>query len=105
MSFFATHGVYAEEHTLGNRYEVSVEMACQVKPGDRLDHTVDYAEAYLLISQRMAQPTLLLETLTLEIAEALLGLPDVQRATVRVAKANPPIGGICATAYAEISLP
>lgn len=90
---------------LGNRYIVEVELHCSVDTEAGLAGTVDYSEAYRVVAERMAEPTPLLETLAYDMAIRLLQLPRVGRATIKVAKQQPPLGGLCSQSYVQLTLP
>jgi dihydroneopterin aldolase len=105
MSFYGYHGAYAEENKLGNRYEVGVEMQALLDSEvaeDKLSSTVNYETIYRLVAETMAEKHRLLERLALRIgAKILAHAPEVTSVKVRVAKTNPPVGGVCEKAYAE----
>jgi dihydroneopterin aldolase len=105
MSFYGYHGAYAEENKLGNRYEVGVEMEALLDPdveNDRLSATVNYEMVYRIVAETMAEKHRLLERLALRIgARVLAAAPMVESVRVRVAKTNPPVGGVCEKAFAE----
>ncbi|MCS7085465.1 MAG: dihydroneopterin aldolase [Bacteroidia bacterium] len=105
MLFYGYHGAYDEENKLGNRYEVGVEMEAWLDPGvaeDRLSSTVNYEEIYRLVARTMSEKHRLLERLAMQIAARILeAAPQVESVRVRVAKTNPPVGGVCEKAHAE----
>jgi len=71
-------------------------------PGEvvnRLEDCVNYELLFALIKERMDRPEPLLETLVMQIAEAMLGqFKAIQKVLVEIEKVNPPIekykGGI-----------
>ncbi len=105
MSFYGYHGAYVEENKLGNRYEVGVEMEAVLDPeveNDRLSATVNYETIYRVVAETMAEKHRLLERLAMRIgAKILAAAQEVESVKVRVAKTNPPVGGVCEKAYAE----
>ncbi len=97
LTFFAYHGVLAEERRLGNTFVVDLVLEADVRDAihtDNLADTVNYAEAYELVKREMSVPSLLLEHVCGRIAEALLDtFSSLQRVHVCVTKKNPPIEG------------
>lgn len=98
LEFFGFHGVPAGERETGNRYTVDVHVEVDVSRAaehDELSGTVDYSELYRIIAEVMGQQAKLLEYLAGQMLRRLLQeLPAIQKATVSVAKANPPVGGV-----------
>ncbi len=96
MVFFGRHGALPAERDLGARFTVDVELGVDLSPAgttDRLAETVDYGRAYQLVREVVeGEPRNLLETVAERIAERMLALPRVERATVRVHK-RPPLEG------------
>ncbi len=96
MAFFGRHGVFPAERELGGHFTVDVELDVDLShaaASDRLQDTVDYANAYALVREVVeGEPCHLLETVAGRIAERLLGLERVRRARVRVRK-RPPLPG------------
>ena len=96
MAFFGRHGVFPAERELGARFTVDVELEADLQAAgasDRLDDTVNYAHAYELVREVVeGEPCHLLEAVASRIADRMLTLPRVERATVRVHK-KPPLEG------------
>ena len=96
MAFFGRHGVFPAERELGARFTVDVTLEGDLHEAsrtDRLDRTIDYAQAYAAVQEVVeGEPCHLLEAVADRIAERLLQLPRVERATVRVQK-RPPLEG------------
>ncbi|MCS7082958.1 MAG: dihydroneopterin aldolase [Bacteroidetes bacterium] len=104
-SFYAHHGVFAEEHTLGGRYEIDLDVELDISRAaetDALSHTVDYERLYGFVRQVVLENRFfLLERLAYRIAHAVLEeFPQALSVEVRVRKPNPPVGGVCD--YAEV---
>lgn len=106
-AFFARHGVFREEETLGQRFYV--DAALTVEPGDALERdtiagTVDYGTAFGVIERIVTgERHLLIETLALSIGKALTAeFPQVSRAEITVRKPNAPVAGILD--YAEVTV-
>jgi dihydroneopterin aldolase len=96
MQFYGYHGVFPEENKLGQRYQVDVEMHMPLaKPGasDKIEHTVNYAEAYEIIKAIVEQQVFkLIEALAERIASELLQTyTSINEITVCVVKPHPPV--------------
>jgi len=98
MEFFAYHGHYDVEQKIGNRFlvDISIEYDCsKAADSDRLDDALDYQKVYLLIKKEMGIVSNLLEHVVQRILDALKSqFPGIQKATVKVSKMNPPMGGL-----------
>ena len=97
MVFYAYHGCYHEEQLTGNNFAVDITMDYDMEKAsgsDELCDALNYAEAYELVKQEMAVRSHLLEHLSSRILDRLFEhFPQLNEATVCVAKLNPPIGG------------
>jgi 7,8-dihydroneopterin aldolase/epimerase/oxygenase len=94
VKFFAYHGLYEHEKVNGNEFEVNlvVHYFPQQICIDRIEDTVDYAQLFQLVSNRMAIATPLLETLVMEIANSVIEqFTMVAHVFVSIAKLKPPI--------------
>lgn len=95
LKLFARHGVAPQETTVGNTFEVTVqlEFACeQAMRTDNLDQTINYAAVVELIKQEMAQPSKLLENVALRIYENITNhYPLVSGGSIAIYKLQPPI--------------
>ncbi|MBP6385288.1 MAG: dihydroneopterin aldolase [Pseudarcicella sp.] len=107
MEFFAYHGVSDEEQKIGNKYQVDVELDCDINAAavsDDLKYTINYAEVYLIVDRIMAKKTRLLEHIAFNIIEEIKQqFQQVDSVTVEVSKFNPPLGGICARSKITLS--
>ena len=107
MAFYAYHGVLPQERTVGGEYWVDLTLypdnISAAVQDDRLDGTVNYAEAYEIVRREMAQPSALLEHVDGRIAQALFAaFPALLRIEVEVCKVNPPIGAACEGASVKL---
>ena len=107
--FYAHHGVMQEEHRLGGRFEVDVEMELnfdEAAQNDDLSKTVDYERVYREVKEIVTENKFyLIERLSYLIAQRILDNEGVVRKIeVTVRKANPPVGGPCASAEAHCKL-
>ncbi|MEM1127221.1 MAG: dihydroneopterin aldolase [Bacteroidota bacterium] len=107
--FYAHHGVMQEEHQLGGRYEVDVEMDLdfeEAAQADDLTKTVDYGQVYNAARDLVTENRFhLIEKLAYLIAHRVLDLDTtVETVTVTVRKLRPPVGGLCDCAEATYRL-
>jgi len=94
---FAYHGVLLEEQTLGQEFQISLELGVNLSEhsSDQIDAVPDYRTAVSVVEEVMyGQSQRLLETLACLIAEKLLTIQGVLEVTVEVRKPNPPIPGV-----------
>lgn len=106
--FYAHHGVMQEEHRVGGRYAVDVEMNIDFEEAaqtDKLELTVDYEIVYNILKELIvSQKKYLIEALSRQIALTVMDrFPKVSDVLVRVRKMNPPVGGVCDYAEVEYS--
>ncbi|MDR2563058.1 MAG: dihydroneopterin aldolase [Prevotellaceae bacterium] len=97
MEFFARHGCFPEERIIGNRFivslamEVNADRACE---SDEIADAVNYQNSYEIVKAEMQQPSHLLEHVAKRILDALFkNQKGISKATVKVSKINPPMGG------------
>ncbi|MCL2178887.1 MAG: dihydroneopterin aldolase [Proteobacteria bacterium] len=97
MEFFARHGWFPEERTIGNVFRVDLRIEAdlsQAACSDRLEDTINYQHVYAIVKREMEIPSRLLEHLCEKILCALYAeLEGIQKATVKVSKKHPPLGG------------
>ena len=106
--FYAYHGVLTDEQNLGGKFEVDVDLVCDLSRGARSDHlrdTVDYTRVYEAIRTAvMGKKTFLLEALGETIARSILReFRKVLSVTVRVRKPGAPIKGVVDTIEVEVT--
>lgn len=99
LEFYAHHGWYSEEQSLGNRFQVDLKICATADlahSSDELSHTVDYVAVYKLVQRVMEIKFKLLETLGQRIiSEIRAKFPQVTQVEVTISKFNPPISGLC----------
>lgn len=103
--FYARHGAFEQEATLGQRFFVDVVMhvaANEALENDDVESTVHYGIAYEIVEKVVTQNRRnLIEALARDIAVALCAWsPQIKRADITVRKPSVPIPGILD--YAEV---
>ena len=97
MEFYAYHGHYEEERVVGNRFllDLKIEADCDKAANtDNIKDAVNYQTAYKIIKGQMQQKSHLLENIAKRILDALFAnMSGIQKATIKVRKMNPPMGG------------
>ncbi|MEX2116797.1 MAG: dihydroneopterin aldolase [Bacteroidota bacterium] len=106
--FYAYHGVLSDEQKLGGKFEVDVELRCDLRKGttsDNLRDTVDYEQVYDCIRLSVfGKKYFLLEGLGGAIIRGILKkFSKVQVVTVRVRKPNAPVKGVIDTVEVEMT--
>jgi dihydroneopterin aldolase len=97
MEFYSFHGHFREERIVGNKFLVNLtieaDMTVPAKT-DNLRDAVNYQKAYEIVKQQMDNKSYLLENIAGRILDALYSeMEGIQKATVKVSKLNPPLGG------------
>jgi dihydroneopterin aldolase len=105
--FYAYHGVLLDEQNLGGKFEVDVDLHCNLSRGatsDLLDDTVNYERVYDCIRTLVLEKKhLLLESLASAIGRGILkNFSKVHSVTVKVRKPSAPVKGIID--YVEVEL-
>jgi dihydroneopterin aldolase len=94
---YAYHGCLNEETKIGSDYRVDLKVKGDLQKSattDALVDTVDYVFLNRVVVEEMAHPCALLETVAKRILTRIFKENNqVQKATIRVSKINPPIGG------------
>ena len=98
-SFYAYHGAIVEEQNLGGKFEVDIDLFCDLLPAaetDSLRKTVDYEKVYAYVSSVIhSKKNYLIEALAHTIARGIIQeFPSVEQVTVRVRKPHPPVKGV-----------
>ena len=106
--FYAYHGTEEDEQNLGGKFEVDVDLYCDVSVAaekDALTKTVDYEKVYAVISQVvLARKYRLLEALAMTIGKAIIrDFYNVERVVTRIRKPHPPVKGVVDHVEVEIS--
>ena len=106
-SFYAYHGAVVEEQNLGGKFEVDLDLYCDLLPAaetDSLHKTVDYEKVYAHVSRAIhSKKNYLIETLAHTIASGIIReFQSVERVTIRVRKPHPPVKGVID--YVEVEM-
>ena len=93
MRFFAYHGYYKEEQTLGNHFLVDVYVEPNAQKLKDYELPVDYETIYLIVKYEMEKTSKLLENVSERIIKSTVTkYPDAE-VLVNIRKCNPPLGG------------
>lgn len=94
VTFFAYHGLYEQEKIDGNDFEVNliVHYFAEQNCINKIEDTIDYAQLFQVVKEKMLIATPLLETLVMDIANTVIKqYLLVQHVFVSIAKLKPPI--------------
>jgi len=105
--FYAYHGVMSDEQNLGGKFEVDVELHCDLsaaKEKDTLHQTVNYEKVYGVMKQTViGKKFFLIEALAQAIASGILKeFPQVLKTTIRIRKPGAAVHGIIDHVEVEI---
>ncbi len=97
IRLYAYHGCMDEEKKIGSDYVIDLVVDTDLEASaksDKLSDTVDYVALHSIVKTEMEKRAHLLENVADRILMRILKEhPTVSKATVKVAKKNPPIGG------------
>jgi 7,8-dihydroneopterin aldolase/epimerase/oxygenase len=97
MEFYSYHGHYEEERIVGNRFllDLRLEADCDIAAkSDNIRDAINYQVAYKIIREQMLEKSHLLENIAQRILDALyINMKGIKKATIKVRKMNPPMGG------------
>jgi len=97
MEFYAFHGHYKEEQIVGNKFLIDLILEADLEKAsktDRLEDTVDYQVAFRIVKNEMETKSNLMENIGKRIIDSVYAnLKGITKATVRIQKMNPPMGG------------
>ncbi len=105
--FYAYHGVLSDEQNLGGKFEIDVELRCDLsdaKQTDALEKTVNYEKVYACMKKVViGKKFRLLEALANSIANGILNeFPPVQSLLIRVRKPGAAVHGVIDSVEVEI---
>ncbi len=97
MEFYSFHGHFKEERIVGNKFLVDLTIETDMtvpSKSDNLKDALNYQRVYEIIKQQMELKSHLLEHIAGRILDAVYADMDgITKATVKVSKMNPPMGG------------
>lgn len=97
MEFFAYHGHYDVEQKVGNKFlvDIALETDCsKAAKSDQLEDALDYQKVYSIVKEQMGIVSNLLEHVGGRILSELKNqFPEIENASVKISKMNPPMGG------------
>lgn len=97
MEFFAYHGCFKEEQVIGTKFKIDLFITTdttEAEATDDLSKTINYQSVYLLVKKEMQHKSKLLEHVARRILNNLKhNFPAIEKATIKIAKLNPPLGG------------
>jgi dihydroneopterin aldolase len=97
MVFYAHHGYYEAERELGQRFELDIEVECDLQTAaksDELEGTIDYRKIYSIAKDAFENYKFkLLETVAERIASEILKSFTVRAVVIRVRKPHVPLKG------------
>lgn len=94
LRFYSRHGLFAEEKQIGNEFlfELTLSYQSPKDPITKLEDTINYVPVYEIVKTYMDQPTPLLETVIMQIADALKNTyPQLKKINISLKKLYPPI--------------
>ena len=97
MEFYSFHGHYKEEQIVGNRFIVDLELETDMKvssESDNLKDAINYQLVYEVVKFEMSKKSHLLENIAGRILDSIYSqFQGIIKATVKVSKMNPSMGG------------
>ena len=97
IRLYAFHGCMDEEEKIGSDYVVNLVVDTDLNRSSKTDDlkdTVDYVALHAIVKAEMEERAKLLEHVADRIInKIMIDFPAVKKASVKVAKKNPPIGG------------
>lgn len=107
MEFYAFHGHYREEQIVGNHFMVDMTIETDTDSAgksDELSDTLNYQAAYLVVKKEMETTSNLLEHIATRILDAIYReMTGIIKATVKVSKLNPVMGGRIGRVSVEVT--
>ncbi len=97
MEFFAYHGCFKEEQMIGTKFNIDLFLTVdtsKAEESDSLADTVNYQEVFRLVKKEMELTSKLLEHVGHRILNSVKStFPQIEKATLKIRKMNPPLGG------------
>jgi dihydroneopterin aldolase len=106
MIFYAHHGYYQAERELGQKFEVDLELECDVSQAirsDSLSDAINYRDVYKRVSEIFnSYKFTLLESLADKISQGILEHFPIHSVRIRVRKPQVPMNGFLDNVEVEI---
>ncbi|HJN05082.1 MAG TPA: dihydroneopterin aldolase [Bacteroidales bacterium] len=97
MEFFAYHGCFKEEQLIGTKFIIDLLLSVdtsKAEVSDSLQDTVNYQEVFQVVKNEMKVTSKLLEHVGGRILKSVKeNFPQIEKATLKIRKMNPPLGG------------
>jgi len=97
MEFFAYHGCFKEEAIIGTKFRIDLFLRTDTRKAevsDELHETVNYQKVYVFVKVEMQTRSKLLEHVGRRILIRIKQeFPEVNQASIKIRKLNPPLGG------------
>ena len=104
--FYAHHGFYKAERELGQKFEIDIELSCDLKESaksDDLNKTIDYSKIYTIAQETFSHYKFkLLETVAEKMAIEMLKIQGVEDVKIKVRKPHVPMNGLLDSVEIEI---
>lgn len=98
MIFYAHHGYYEAERELGQKFEVDIQLECNLQTAassDDLKQTIDYQAIYKIAKDTFENYKFkLIETVAEKIASKILKISGISNVLIRVRKPHVPLNGL-----------
>lgn len=98
MIFYAHHGYYEAERELGQKFEVDIQLECDLisaTNADDLKQTIDYQAIYKIAKDTFENYKFkLIETVAEKIASKILNIDGISNVLIRVRKPHVPLNGL-----------
>ena len=98
MIFYAHHGYYEAERELGQKFEVDIQLECDLRTAasaDDLKLTIDYQAIYKIAKDTFENYKFkLIETVAEKIASKILNISSISNVLIRVRKPHVPLNGL-----------
>lgn len=104
--FYAHHGFYKAERELGQKFEIDIELGCDLQESaksDDLSRTIDYSKIYTIAQETFSHYKFkLLETVAEKMATEMLLISGVNAVKIKVRKPHVPMNGLLDSVEIEI---
>src|SRR5437868_336233 len=93
LRFFAHHGMYEEEKKVANEFNVDLEVSFEANETiTSINESINYVKLYELVKRHMLQEQRLLETIVMNITNAIHEqFSLVKKVSITITKKYPPV--------------